>query len=146
LACFQIHVRVFQKKMNVPKLEKYIDDDKFKFLVVESCQIKCYGFDLKNTDQRATTNQIIQDVNNFIFNGWKVARQIPKWIHGFDAFIKFMDDDLNHDSKSEYNSEEDVNDDDKKNVEYEIDDEEEVEEETGKDEEEIPDEEVEQKS
>jgi hypothetical protein len=67
-------------------------------------------------------------VNIFIFNGWKVARQIPKWIHGFDAFIKFMDDNLNHDSKSEYNSEEDVNDDDKKNIEYEVDDEEEVEE------------------
>ncbi len=76
--------------------------------------MKCYGFDLKNTDQCGAANQIIQDVNNFIFNGWKVARQIPKRIHGFDAFIKFMDDNLNHDSKSEYNSEEDVNDDDKK--------------------------------
>jgi hypothetical protein len=47
-----------------------------KFLVVESFKMKCYGFNLKNTDQRAAANQIIQDVNNFIFNGWKVARQI----------------------------------------------------------------------
>ncbi len=78
--------------------------------------MKCYGFDLKNTDQCAAANQIIQDVNNFIFNGWKVARQILKWIHGFDAFIKFMDDNLNCDSKSEYNSEEDVNDDDIKTL------------------------------
>ncbi len=100
--------------MSVPELEKYIDDEKFKFLVVESFEMKCYGFNLKNTDQRAATNQIIQDVKNSIFHGWKVARQIPKWIHGYDSFIKFMDKNWNHDSKFEYNSKEDVNDDDKK--------------------------------
>ncbi len=64
--------------MSVPELEKYIDDEKFKFLVVESFKMKCYEFNLKNTDQWAAANQIIQDVNNLIFNGWKVARQIPK--------------------------------------------------------------------
>ena len=108
--------------MSVPKLKKYIDDEKFKFLVVESFEMKCYGFNLKNTDQRAAANQIIQDVNNFIFNGWKVARQIPKWIHGFDAFINFMDEKWNHNSNLEYNSKEHVNDDDNKNFEYEVDD------------------------
>jgi len=67
---------VFHKKMSVPKLEKYIDNENFKFLVVKSFEMKCYGFNLKNIDQQAAANQIIQDVNNFIFNGWKVARQI----------------------------------------------------------------------
>ena len=62
--------------MSVPKLEKYIDNENFKFLVVKSFEMKCYGFNLKNIDQQAAANQIIQDVNNFIFNGWKVARQI----------------------------------------------------------------------
>jgi hypothetical protein len=33
--------------MSVPKLEKYIDDEKFKFLVVETFELKCYGINLK---------------------------------------------------------------------------------------------------
>jgi hypothetical protein len=33
--------------MSVPELEKYIDDEKFKFLVVKSFELKCYGFNLK---------------------------------------------------------------------------------------------------
>jgi hypothetical protein len=39
--------RVFHKKMSVPELEKYIDDEKFKFLVVETFELKCCGFNLK---------------------------------------------------------------------------------------------------
>ncbi len=64
-------------------------------------------------------------MNNFIFKGWKVARQIPKWIHGFDSFINFMYEKWNHYSNLEYNSEEHVNDDDNKNFEYEVDNDEE---------------------
>jgi hypothetical protein len=48
-------------------------------------------------------------VNNFIVNGWKVARQIPKWIHGYDAWINFMDEQFSHNNNEEYNSKEDVN-------------------------------------
>jgi hypothetical protein len=33
--------------MSVPKFEKYIDDEKFEFLVVETFELKCYGFNLK---------------------------------------------------------------------------------------------------
>ncbi len=46
------------------------------FLVVETFDLKCYGFDLKCEDQRVTAKKIIQDVNSFIVNGWKVARDI----------------------------------------------------------------------
>ncbi len=109
--------------MSVPELEKYIDNEKFKFLVVESFELRCYGFNLKNTDQQAAANQIIQDVNNFIVNGWKVARQIPKWIHGYDAWINFMKENWSHNSILEYNSKEDVNDDENKDFEYAEDDE-----------------------
>jgi hypothetical protein len=77
----------------------------------------------KNTDQRTTAKQIIQDVNNFIVNGWKVARRIPKWIHGYDAWINFMDEKCSHNNNEEYNSKEDVNNDENKDFEYEEDDE-----------------------
>ncbi len=109
--------------MSVPELEEYIDDEKFKFLVVETFELKCYGFNLKNTDQQATAKQIIQDVNTFIVNGWKIARQIAKWIHGYDARINFMDEQCSHNNNEEYNSEEDVNNNENKDFEYEEDDE-----------------------
>jgi hypothetical protein len=33
--------------MSVPELQKYIDDEKFKFLVVETFEVKYYGFNIK---------------------------------------------------------------------------------------------------
>jgi hypothetical protein len=47
-------------------------------LVVKTFDEKYYGFNLKRANERATAKKIIQDVNNFIVNGWKVARHIPK--------------------------------------------------------------------
>jgi hypothetical protein len=55
--------------MSVPKLEKYINDEEFKFLVVKTFELECYGFNFKRTDQQATAKKIIQDVNSFIVNG-----------------------------------------------------------------------------
>ncbi len=62
-------------------------------------------------------------MNNFIVNGWKVARQIPKWIHGYDAFIDFMENKWSHNNNLEYNFKEDVNDDENKDFKYAEDDE-----------------------
>ena len=53
---------------------------------------------------------IIQDANIFAINGWKVARRIPKWVNGFDEFLKFTENNWNLDDKYEYHSENDMND------------------------------------
>jgi hypothetical protein len=39
--------------MSVPKSEKYIDDKKYDFLVVETFELKCYGFNLKKHRSRS---------------------------------------------------------------------------------------------
>ncbi len=70
--------RLFHKKMSVVDMEKYFHNEKFEFLVVKTFDMGCYGFNLKCADQHATAKKIIQDVNSFIVNGWKVARHIPK--------------------------------------------------------------------
>ena len=70
-----------------------------------------------------TAKQIIQDVNNFIVNGWKVARQIPKWIHGYDAWINFLDEQCSHNNNEEYKSKKDFNNDKNKDFEYQEEDE-----------------------
>jgi hypothetical protein len=56
----------------------------------------------KHAVQRATTKKIVQDVNSFIVNGWKVARQIPKWILCYDAWNDFINE-MSSGNKSEEN-------------------------------------------
>jgi hypothetical protein len=107
--------------MRLPELVKYIDDEKFNYFIVESCELKCFGFNLKNKHQREAVDQLIQGASIFTINGWKVARQIPKWVNGFDAFLQFMEDNWNIADKYEYDFEIDINVDDKNNVEDEVD-------------------------
>jgi hypothetical protein len=83
--------------------------------------LKCFGFNLKNKHQREAVNQLIQDASIFTINGWKISRQIPKWVNGFDAFLQFMEDNWNLADKYEYDFEKDINNDDKNNVEDEVD-------------------------
>ncbi len=71
-------------------MEKYFHDEKFEFSVVETFDMRCYGFNLKRADQHAIDKKVIQDVNSFIVNGWKIAWQIPKWILRYDAWNDFM--------------------------------------------------------
>jgi hypothetical protein len=59
-------------------MEQYYHEENFGYLAVETFDKKCYGFNLKHTNECATETKIIQDVNNFIVCGWKVPRHIPK--------------------------------------------------------------------
>ncbi len=81
--------------------------------------MRCYGFNFKHTDQCATAKEIIQDVNSFIVKGWKVARQILKWINCYNAWNNFMNVKCRGNKSEENNSEEEANDDDNKDFEYE---------------------------
>jgi hypothetical protein len=65
--------RVFHKKMRVLDMDKLFHNEKFEFLVVETFDMRCYGFNSKHAIQCATAKKIIQDVNSFIVNGWKAA-------------------------------------------------------------------------
>ncbi len=45
-------------------------NEKFEFLVVESFENRCYGFNLNCAAQHDTGKNIIQDLNSFIVNGY----------------------------------------------------------------------------
>jgi hypothetical protein len=122
--------------MSVLDMEKYFHDEKFEFLVVKTFDMGCYGFNLKCTDQCATAKKIIQYVNSFIVNGWKVARRIPKWIHSFNAWNDFMNAKCSRMKSEENHYEEGNNDDDNKDFKHK-----EEEEEEGEEEEEVEEEE-----
>ncbi len=38
-------------------MEIFFHDEKFEFLVVETIDMRCYGFNLKQADQRATAKE-----------------------------------------------------------------------------------------
>jgi len=71
--------------MSVNKIEQYYNEESFGCLVVKTFDKRYYGFNLKHANECATAKKIIQDVNNFIVNGWKVTRHIPKWIHSYKS-------------------------------------------------------------
>ena len=58
--------RVFHKKTSVLDMDKLFHDEKFEFLVVETFDMRCYGFNLKCAVQHATAKKIIQDVNSLL--------------------------------------------------------------------------------
>jgi hypothetical protein len=67
LELFDIYLnRVFHKKMSVLGMDKLFYDEKFECLVVETFDMRCYGFNLKCAVQHATAKKIIQDVNSLL--------------------------------------------------------------------------------
>ncbi len=97
-------------------MDKLIHDVKFEFLVVETFDMRCYGFNSEHAVQCAIAKKIIQDVNSFIVNGWKVARQIPKWILHYDAWNDFTYEKCSGIKSEENYSKKDT---DNKDFEYE---------------------------
>jgi hypothetical protein len=78
--------------MSVNKIEQYYNEESFGCLVVKTFDKKYYGFISKCANECATAKIIIQDVNNFIVNGWKVARHILKWIHNYKTWNDFINE------------------------------------------------------
>ena len=86
----------FQKAMTVSDLETYFHEENYKFLIVQVLHEECYGFNLGNTDEHATARQIILDKNNFIYTGWKVARELLNWIRNNNEWNEFLNERCNH--------------------------------------------------
>ncbi len=117
-------------------MDKLFHDGNFEFLVVETFDMRCYGFNQKHTVQCSTAKKIIQVMNSFIINGWKVARQIPKWILHYNAWNDFINEKCSGIKSEEIDSEEDTG---NKVFEYK-------EEEEGEDDEKLEQDEEEQKN
>jgi hypothetical protein len=77
------------------------------------------GLNLKCANECATAKKINQDVNNFIVNGWKVARHIPKCSHSYKSWNDFINENRSGEKGKENKYEEDnSDDDDKKDYNY----------------------------
>jgi len=81
--------------MRVDEMDTYMNEENYNYLLVETFNIKYFGFNLSDDTEYETARQIIQDQNNFIVNGWKVSRILPEWINGYDKWNAFMDEKSN---------------------------------------------------
>jgi len=78
--------------MSVDEMDTYMNEENYNYLLVETFNIKYFGFNLSDDTEYETARQIIQNQNNFIINGWKVSRTLPEWMDGYEKWNAFMDE------------------------------------------------------
>jgi hypothetical protein len=76
-------VRTFEKTLTVVNVIKFTEEDEMKYLIVEHSSGKYFGFNLHKSIEHSTAFSIVQDKDEFMVMGWKVAKVIPTWVLGF---------------------------------------------------------------
>ncbi len=76
-------IRTFEKTLTVVNIIKFTEEDEIKYLIVEHSSGKYFGFNLRESNERTSTISIVQDKDEFMVMGWKVAKVIPTWVLGF---------------------------------------------------------------
>jgi hypothetical protein len=76
-------VRTFEKTLTVVNIIKFPEEDEMKYLIVEHSSGKYFGFNLRESNKHTSTISIVQDKDEFMVMGWKVAKFIPTWVLGF---------------------------------------------------------------
>jgi hypothetical protein len=76
-------VRTFEETLTVVDIIKFTEEEEMKYLIVEHSSGKYFGFNLHESDRRSTAFSIVQDKDEFMVMGWKVAKVISTWVLGF---------------------------------------------------------------
>jgi hypothetical protein len=56
---FFVYYSIFQKKITFDEILKFVEDEQFKYLVLESINDNYYGFNLQNKLERKTAKEIV---------------------------------------------------------------------------------------
>jgi hypothetical protein len=83
-------VRSFAKTLTVVDIIKFTEEDEMKYLIVEHSSGKYFGFNLSETNERTSAISLVQDKDQFLVMGWKVAKVIPTWVLGFVDWNNLM--------------------------------------------------------
>jgi hypothetical protein len=83
-------LRTFEKTLTVVDIIKFTEEDEMKYLIVEYSSGKYFGFKLRESNERTSAISIVQDKDEFMVMGWKVAKVIPTWVHGFVDWNNLM--------------------------------------------------------
>ncbi len=97
-----VNYSVFQKKITFDEILKFVEDEQFKYLVLESIYDKYYGFNLKMKLERKTAKEIVLSNWTVLVNadefviGWKVVKELPSWVNDAVAWEGFVVDIEDH--------------------------------------------------
>jgi hypothetical protein len=75
-------VRTFDKSLTAVNIIKFTQEDEMKYLIIEHSSGNYYGFNLHESNERTSAISIVQDQEEFMVMGWKVAKVIPTWVLG----------------------------------------------------------------
>ncbi len=83
-------LRTFEKTLTVVDIIKFTEEDEIKYLIVEHSTGKYSGFNLCESNERISAISIVQDKDEFMVMGWKVAKVIPTWVLNFVDWNNLM--------------------------------------------------------
>ena len=72
--------------MTSDDLNRFIQVDNFKCLIVEATNESSYGFNLSNDVEKAAAIQVVKDKDDFTVVGWSIGKTIPNWVKSFDEW------------------------------------------------------------
>ncbi len=70
-------VRTFDKSLTAVNIIKLTEENEMKYLIIEHSSGNYFGFNLHESDERTSTISIVQDKEEFMVMGCKVAKVIP---------------------------------------------------------------------
>ena len=76
----------FDKTLSIGDIIRLTTEDSFKYLMVEYTTLSVYGFNLRVQAERVAAIAIVKDTSDFTVDGWKVSKEKPIWVLGFDEW------------------------------------------------------------
>jgi hypothetical protein len=88
-------ISTFQRSLTLVEINEFINNEDFKFLVVEVIGGKWFGFNMKKNEEKEIAEDIVSDswsvctMEESII-GWKVAKKRPSWVKNVFEWHKFV--------------------------------------------------------
>ena len=90
----------FNKTLSIANIIRFTREDKYKFLIVEYVFSNIYGFNLGVKVEQTAAINIVKDKTDFTVEGWKIAKEIPTWVLGYDDWVNDVPNHLHgHDTE-----------------------------------------------
>jgi hypothetical protein len=76
-------VRTFDKSLTAVDIIKFTEEDEMKYLIIEHSSDNNFRFIIHESNKHTSAISVVQDIEEFMVMGWKVAKVIPTWVLGF---------------------------------------------------------------
>ena len=83
-------ISTFKKSLTSDDLNKFIQEDNFKCLIVEAINERAYGFNLSNDVEKAAAIQVVNNKDDFTVVGWSIGENIPNWVKSFEDWMNYI--------------------------------------------------------